>query len=226
MNSNPSDKINNFRKVPLNWVNLSIDDKNKFTMNNTIPKLDWFINSDYLNDKKNNYYDKEEIDALIKKALKKQVNYYGETDKFLYDCLSKYPIKNKTVAILGSVEPWYESVCIAYGGYPTTIEYNTITTNDNRLKLLTVSEYDKNPTKFDMVFSISSFEHDGLGRYGDNIDPDGDLKAMKNVKKNILKKGGKLFLSVPIGRDKIIWNAHRIYGKKRWGKLIEDFDIL
>lgn len=33
----------------------------------------------------------------------------------------------------------------------------------------------------DFAFSYSSFEHDGLGRYGDPIDPWGDLKAMQRA---------------------------------------------
>ena len=49
---------------------------------------------------------------------------------------------------------------------------------------------------------------------------------MKNVKDNILKKGGKLFLSIPIGVDKIVWNLHRIYGEKRFPILIEDFKLI
>ena len=31
--------------------------------------------------------------------------------------------------------------------------------------------------RFDVVLSISSFEHDGLGRYGDKIDPDADIQG-------------------------------------------------
>ena len=76
------------------------------------------------------------------------------------------------------------------------------------------------------AFSISSFEHDGLGRYGDPIDPEGDLKAMQNVRENVLEVGGLLFLTVPVGIDKCVWNAHRIYGNKRWSKLIEGFEMV
>ncbi|MDD4050000.1 MAG: DUF268 domain-containing protein [Candidatus ainarchaeum sp.] len=53
-------------------------------------------------------------------------------------------------------------------------------------------------------------EHIGLGRYGDPIDPKGDLKAIKELKRVISKKGN-LFFVVPIGNPKIIFNAHRIY---------------
>ena len=48
---------------------------------------------------------------------------------------------------------------------------------------------------------------------------------MKNVKENILEKNGILFLSVPCGVDKTVFNAHRIYGN-RLNKLVEGFEIL
>ena len=51
-----------------------------------------------------------------------------------------------------------------------------------------------------------------LGRYGDPIDPIGDLKAMNNTMK-LLKPGGILFLSVPIGPDVIVFNLQRRYGQ-------------
>ncbi len=41
---------------------------------------------------------------------------------------------------------------------------------------------------FDLVLSISSFEHDGLGRYGDPLNPDGDMTAMRNTRR-LLKQG-------------------------------------
>lgn len=53
-------------------------------------------------------------------------------------------------------------------------------------------------------------EHVGLGRYGDPLDPDGDLKAIKELTR-VLAAGGDLLFVVPIGRPKIKFNAHRIY---------------
>ncbi len=53
-------------------------------------------------------------------------------------------------------------------------------------------------------------EHVGLGRYGDPIDPDGDLKAMAELKR-VLGKGGSLLFVTPVGRPTIRFNAHRIY---------------
>lgn len=54
-------------------------------------------------------------------------------------------------------------------------------------------------------------EHTGLGRYGDPIDYDADLKAIKELKR-VLAPNGNLFFVVPIGKEaKIQFNAHRIY---------------
>lgn len=66
-------------------------------------------------------------------------------------------------------------------------------------------------------------EHVGLGRYGDPVDPDGDLKAIANLKR-VLAPGGLLLFVVPVGGEaKIIFNAHRIY---RYNQVIEYFSDL
>jgi hypothetical protein len=53
-------------------------------------------------------------------------------------------------------------------------------------------------------------EHVGLGRYGDPLDPDSDLKAISELQR-VLAFGGNLLFVVPIGQPKIMFNAHRIY---------------
>jgi len=53
-------------------------------------------------------------------------------------------------------------------------------------------------------------EHIGLGRYGDPIDPDGDIKAINELKRTV-SNGGSLLFVVPVGKPKIEFNAHRIY---------------
>ena len=172
-------------------------------------------------------FTKEWVGNLIHSANNRNTYYYGPTDHYLYQAIEKYLpyIKNKEVAILGSRLPWYEAIIISFGGRPTTIEYNKLVSQDIRLKVMTVDEYDKNPKKFDALVSISSFEHDGLGRYGDPINPDGDLKAMEKCK-SMLKEGGLLFLAVPVGKDLLMWNVHRIYGEIRLQLLLEGWEIV
>jgi len=53
-------------------------------------------------------------------------------------------------------------------------------------------------------------EHVGLGRYGDPLDPDGDLKAMAELQRVVAPDGNLLFVA-PVGRPKVMFNAHRIY---------------
>jgi SAM-dependent methyltransferase len=61
---------------------------------------------------------------------------------------------------------------------------------------------------------LSVAEHVGLGRYGDPLDPDGSIKAFKELQR-ILAPGGQLYLSVPIGRERVCFNAHRIFAPSR-----------
>ena len=65
-------------------------------------------------------------------------------------------------------------------------------------------------------------EHIGLGRYADSLDPDGDLKAIVELKR-VLSIGGSLLFVVPVGKPKIAFNAHRIYS---YDQVIEYFSDL
>lgn len=53
-------------------------------------------------------------------------------------------------------------------------------------------------------------EHIGLGRYGDPLDPEGTRKAAAELQR-VLAPGGQLLFSVPIGRPRTCFNAHRIH---------------
>ncbi len=62
----------------------------------------------------------------------------------------------------------------------------------------------------DSVSCLHALEHFGLGRYGDRIDYCGHLLGWNNIKK-ILKQNGKFYFSVPIGPQRIEFNAHRVF---------------
>lgn len=62
----------------------------------------------------------------------------------------------------------------------------------------------------DSISSLHAIEHFGLGRYGDPIDYLGHEKAIYNIAK-ILNPGGKFYFSVPIGKQRIEFNAHRVF---------------
>jgi hypothetical protein len=63
----------------------------------------------------------------------------------------------------------------------------------------------------DSISCLHALEHFGLGRYSDPIDPEGHLKGFKNLVR-MLEVGGRLYLSVPVGRgDEVHFNAHRVF---------------
>jgi SAM-dependent methyltransferase len=83
----------------------------------------------------------------------------------------------------------------------------------------------KLPFADNSIVSLScmhTVEHVGLGRYGDPIDPDGDLKAIKELIR-VLQPGGNLLFVVPVGRPHIEYNAHRVYS---YAQVIEYFSDL
>ncbi len=58
--------------------------------------------------------------------------------------------------------------------------------------------------------ALCSLEHFGLGRYGDPINPDAWRICIDNIQKKVMS-GGNIYISVPIGRQRLEFNAHRIF---------------
>jgi Caenorhabditis protein of unknown function, DUF268 len=65
----------------------------------------------------------------------------------------------------------------------------------------------------DSVESLSSLhvaEHFGLGRYGDPIDPQACFRFMASLQR-VLAPSGVLYFSVPVGRERVEFNANRVF---------------
>jgi SAM-dependent methyltransferase len=79
--------------------------------------------------------------------------------------------------------------------------------------------------RFDQIVNCSSVEHVGLvGRYGSTDRPDGDIEAM-SILPDLLSSGGRMILTVPVGRDLVCPPLHRIYGPTRLPRLLEGYMI-
>jgi hypothetical protein len=196
-----------------------------FTLGDVIPVVDMYKND--INSKQI-IFTIEETEKYILEMKNRDITItYPETNTLLYDILDKYHslIENKIVGIIGSRGSRYESYVLAHGGKPITIEYNKIINEDPRILTFTPNEYKANPIIFDVVISISSIEHDGLGRYGDPLNPFGDIEEMRDIK-SMIKKDGIFILSVPIGKDLLVWNAMRIYGSLRLPLLLNEWTLL
>lgn len=129
-------------------------------------------------------------------------------------------ILGKRGIVLGTIVPWAEGALLNMGAREViTIEYNPIIVSYPRLLTRHPSDVarsylDEDWEEVDFAFTFSSLEHDGLGRYGDPLDPFGDLESLARIR-CLLKPGGFLFLAVPTAPDAMVWNAHRLYGKYR-----------
>ena len=70
------------------------------------------------------------------------------------------------------------------------------------------------PFEDNSIPSLSSMhviEHVGLGRYGDEIDPDGDIRAARELARVLASDGHLLFVTPMAEHSSIEFNAHRIY---------------
>ena len=69
------------------------------------------------------------------------------------------------------------------------------------------------PFGTDSVPSLSCLhvlEHVGLGRYGDPVDPDGHVRAAAELTR-VLRPGGSLLFGTPVGRERVCFDAHRVF---------------
>ena len=62
----------------------------------------------------------------------------------------------------------------------------------------------------DSLSCLHTIEHFGLGRYGDRIDINGYKKGFNQLK-SLLKPGGILYISTPLGSQRVEFNAHRVF---------------
>jgi SAM-dependent methyltransferase len=65
-------------------------------------------------------------------------------------------------------------------------------------------------------------EHVGLGRYGDNVDPNGCFGGIRELQR-VLAPGGRLYFSVPIGHERVEFDAHRVLAPET---VLQSFDEL
>jgi hypothetical protein len=70
----------------------------------------------------------------------------------------------------------------------------------------------------DSISCLHVLEHLGLGRYGDPIDPWGYELGLMNLAK-LLEPRGILYLATPLGRERVEFNANRVFSPKRIFKL-------
>ena len=75
------------------------------------------------------------------------------------------------------------------------------------------------------ISSLHAVEHFGLGRYGDPLDPAGSMRAMKELAR-VCRRGGRVYFSVPVGRQRTCFNAHRVFSPDAVVDAFGDLDLV
>jgi hypothetical protein len=206
-----------------------------FTMGGNVPVGEMFVD-DTIGGRGSHYqFPKSDVDFMVGSAadlLKPGARgrrRLGLMDQWLFSALDEHgseSVSGGKVAVFGSMSPWYEAIAISAGAKQvTTIEYNKLTYAHTAMVQTTPRELTIPIGGFDAAFSISSFDHDGLGRYGDPVHPNGDIYAMRTAM-CIIKPGGLLFLTIPVGPDVVVWNLHRRYGRERLPHLLMGWEVV
>jgi hypothetical protein len=201
-----------------------------YTMNNNIPILDWWL--DGSGDLRNKIWNKNYIDEFKQNFTSNNIknNNHGHepypgASSWILKAIEKYNIKNQKIAVIGSLTPWIEAILLNFDNIVTTVEYNVPTIDYPNLNSISYWDFQKNTTKYDCIITYSSIKHSGLGRYGDPLDPNGDVHTMQEIHKNLVNNG-LLIWGAPVGHDALVWNVHRIYGKIRLPLIFNGFKEL
>ncbi|CAG2256969.1 unnamed protein product [Mytilus edulis] len=208
---------------------------NDYTMNGKMKVHTAYFNQQYLGSTaRTPIWTKSLLNEYV--ALAKEGKLFGtygipETNA-LRDGLQHAPgVKGGRVLVIGSEKPWVEACLIEIGAKSiVTLEYGKIKSEHEQITTMVPSEYrrqflDNKLGLFDAVVSFSSIEHSGLGRYGDALNPWGDLIVVARAW-CVTKTNGSLVLGVlyDINNDYITFNAHRCYGRKRYPYLTTNWN--
>jgi len=71
---------------------------------------------------------------------------------------------------------------------------------------------------------LHAAEHFGLGRYGDPIDPQACWKFIASLGR-VLARGGRLYFAVPVGRERIEFNGHRVFNPMTLVRFFESHEL-
>jgi hypothetical protein len=137
--------------------------------------------------------------------------HYFHQDLIVAQCIfcnrpnSHYDVGSRVDGFVGHVASFREI---------TVIDIRPIKPNNHNIKYVQANIMDDLRPELvgccDSLSCLHALEHFGLGRYGDPIKYDGHIIGINNLR-YMLNNNGVLYLSVPIGPQRVEYNAHRIF---------------
>ncbi len=133
--------------------------------------------------------------------------------RFVAKHVAKFRPKN--VIDIGSYRLFILGLLSGYEVTSVDVRSRQAATHNEKVIVCDAKQLSVPDDSYDMVIALCAVEHFGLGRYGDEFDENGDIKAIKEVVR-VLRPGGRLLFSTTITRGKpaIAFNAHRIYSRE------------
>lgn len=138
--------------------------------------------------------------------------------------LTKNSIRGEKVAVYNSRNVFYEAVCCWAEAVPTAIRSRPLVNRSTGMAFQTVAEWEAKRERYDCGIAVN-IAQEGLGAFGESLDPDADVSAMRRMK-SMVKQGGRLFLVVPLGEDRVQFNIGRVYGDRRLPTLLDGWRLI
>ena len=139
-------------------------------------------------------------------------------------------VTNKSVLVLGSLNPWIEILALSLGAKKVvSVGYSHLKNECHKIEYIYAPNFFKMEhfiSSFDVVITTTLFQEIGLGLSGENLNPWMDLISMQRIW-CLTKPGGKfIFSTILHNKDQVTYNFYRLYGPKRYKKLISNWKVL
>jgi len=225
---------------PLALAELSHSMVSLFNHNNTVQIEDWYLNDASVGVKSQQQYvfSREWVEKYVEAWRGGTVYdaYIGASEEMDL-AAAQVGVAGKRILVIGSQWPWLEFLLLAREPKEiVTLEYGNFQSEHPAWSFIRPQEFrtryqDGSLPLFDLIFTFSSVEHSGLGRYGDPLNPWGDIitiaqawcastpeaRLVLGVPTDVLRKDGSP------GEDTISFNAHRVYGPKLYPNLVTNW---
>jgi len=175
-------------------------------------------------DAKTSVLNPEGVENLNSFAISERFYEYA----FVMEQILKYGVKGREVVDIGSAMTVLAAVISKLGNKVTCLDFQKwkVVMRDVEYvsgDIMKVDQILKNDF-YDLGVCVSTIEHVGMGRWKDPEDVNGDIKGMIAIRK-IIRPGGLLILTTPVGVAEVSFPAHRIYNQARLSKIFEGFTI-
>jgi hypothetical protein len=131
-------------------------------------------------------------------------------------------LDERSVAVVDSHDYFLDAMLTCLAKDVTSVRRSKVAGETKLLRTLALSDWLREDRRYDLIICPLMLDSWGLGRNGEPIDPDADVALMREFHQK-LHPQGLLYLRVPIGRDRLIFNTMRIYGAHRLPRLLANW---